>query len=185
MASSEFNSYPVESREEMDTLVKRNRETGWPDLPPKKRGFAHHYVLEYNHRESAEEVGYNASNGIKMLRDPLVAAYIEYLQELQLTSNIITKEFINTNYMKLFEMATGQVDIMMILPDGSQVERKKTMVGEATNILKEMSKSIEYEKGNNTKNAPVSISINFDNLTGSDEAPVMVIDANIIDQEDS
>ncbi|RKZ82591.1 MAG: hypothetical protein DRQ39_10555 [Gammaproteobacteria bacterium] len=174
--------YPVNTAEDLSLFVSDQKENGWEALTDQKKAFCHAYTMEYNHRESAVEVGFAANSGIRLLRDPLVAAYLAHLQDLQLTSNIITKEYINTNYMKLLEIATGQVEMPIMLATGEQVYGKKVMVGEATNILKEMSKSIEYAKDTGTKSAAVSVSINFGSLLG-DSGPPVVIDQNVIDTD--
>lgn len=156
----------VNSPEELHTYMERQRANGFSDLPPNRRAFAHEYILDYKHRAAAKTTGFSVDTGIKLLRDPLVAEYITHLQSLQLTTNLITKDFINAQYMHLYEMATGQVEQHCVLPDGEEYTAKKTELGTAHNILDKMSKSTEYAKETGEKNAPVSISIDFGGLRG-------------------
>lgn len=169
--------YPVSSPEEMAVLIQRNKQNGWEDLPAQKRAFAMKYIIDYKHRGAAVEVGYSADHGIQLLRDPIVAAYIATLQEIQHTSDIITKDFINANYLQLLEMAMGEVDINMVLPNGDEISAKKTSVSDATNILKELSKSTEYERDTGMKTAPVNIQIDFGAIMNG--APPVVIEGEI------
>ncbi len=175
--------YPVSSEEEMNVLVERQRASGWADLPTKHKAFAHEYLLNYKHREAAVAVGYSANTGSSLLRDPMVASYIEHLQTMQLTNNIITRDFINRQYMHLYDMAIGDEPQHCILPDGDEYMAKKTELGTAHNILDKMSKSIEYAKDAGTKSASVSVNIDMGSLFGDrnnsgDNMGSVIIDVN-------
>jgi len=181
MATTEFDSYPVTSKEELDIFIERNVISDWPDLDLKKKAFAIEYAFSYNHREAAKEVGFSAGQGIKLIRDPLVVSYIEHLQKQKITSNIITKDYINTQYIKLLEIAMGEVEVPMVDGQGNEFTGKKTLVGEAINIVKEMAKSIEYAKDTGAKTAPVDISINFHDMFGGTKTLPVTIDGDVID----
>lgn len=174
-----MNTLPQTQAEQMQALVERNRTTDWVDLPLQEKAFAHEYIIHYDHLAAAEAVGKPRSSGISLLRNPLLAAYIAHLQGLQLTSNIITKDFINTQYLQLLDQATGKEDVNIVLANGLEITARKTLVGEATNILKEMSKSTEYAKDTTQKTAPVSIVIN----TGSFyDDPAIVVEGEVVDK---
>jgi len=158
---------PISSPEELHTYVERQKANGFQDLPQNKRAFAHEYIIDYKHRRAATETGIPANKGIRLLREPLVAAYIEYLQTMQLTNNIITKDFINAQYLHLYDMATGLEPQCLVTADGDEYMARKTELGTAHNILDKISKSTEYAKETGNKNAPVSISIDFGNLFGN------------------
>lgn len=158
----------MSSPDELPLYIERQRESNWPDLPTKERAFAHEYIIEYRHRDAAKQSGFSPDNGARLLRKPLVAAYIAYLQEMQLTSNIITKDFINAQYLRLYDMATGLEEQQLVTADGDEYKAKKTELGTAVNIVKEMSKSTEYEKDTGNKTAAVQVNIDFGGLRGSD-----------------
>lgn len=161
------NNLPVSSQEELLTYVERQKQNGWEDLPSKKKAFAHELVANgYNHRLAAETTGFPKSRGIALLREPLISAYIEHLQTLQLTNNIITKDFINAQYLHLYEMATGLEPIHHVLPDGEEIMVRKTELGTAHNILDKMSKSTDYAKETGNKSAAVNVNIDFGGLFG-------------------
>lgn len=162
---TQWGNYPVSSQEEMNVLIKRNKENNWPDLDIQNRAFAIEYIQDYNHRRAATEVGIPAEKGIRVLRDPLVIGYIATLQEALQTSMIITKDFINVQYMSLLEMATGERESAVIV-EGIQMNAKVTNIPGAVAIVKEMSKAIEYAKETGEKKAPVTVNIDFGALQG-------------------
>jgi len=180
MGNSSLVAHPVSSAEEMDILLDRMKADGWATMNPVHRAFAHSYLDSYDHRGAAKEVGHAAAHGIKLLRDPIVAAYIAEMQNQSRLSTIISKDFINMNYLKLLDYAMGREEMPIVLASGDQITAKKVMVGEAKNILAEMAKSTEYEKDTGTKTAAVSISINMGSLLGDDAAGV-VIDGDIVE----
>lgn len=165
-----MSNYLISTEEDLHALVKRNIQTDFADLPAQKKAFAHEYIIHYDHLSAAEAVGRPRSSGISLLRDPLLSAYIAHLQNVKLTSSIITKDFINTQYLQLLDQATGKEDIAIVLANGETMMARKTLMGEAVNIIKEMSKSTEYAKDTSQKTAPVSITIN----TGSFHDEVVV-----------
>lgn len=164
---------PVDSTEELSNLIEREMKSGFASLSTQRKAFAHEYIVDYKHRRAAKETGFSANTGIRLVREPLIAAYVEHLQSLQLTNNIITKDFINAQYMVLYEMSIGEVEQHHVLPDGTPMLIKKTELGTAHNILDKMSKSIEYAKDTGNKTAAVSISIDIDGIRGADEAIVV------------
>ena len=91
-----------------DALVQR--ENDWPALHPQHRAFVEEYLLNgYKHREAAAVAGLKTARGIKLLRDPLVRAYISHTQDKILKSNIVTKDFIDAKLEDLYDMAVGDV----------------------------------------------------------------------------
>lgn len=154
--------------EEMEVLLARERNNGFESLTPNRRAFCHEYITNgYKHREAAKSVGIAAASGIRVLREPLVGAYISYLQSMQQTSAIITKDYINAQYMALYDMATGLEPQCLVTADGDEFMAKKTELGTAHNILKEMSKSTDYAQETGNKVAAVSVNIDFGNLRGN------------------
>lgn len=136
------------NKKESEALIKRNKAEDWPDLDPQRRAFALRYIIDYDHREAAEEVGLNKENALKYIREPLTSAYIAYLQEESNISDIITNDFIRTQFLNLIPMLSGQVDVPMIVgKDGRQVEAKKFHSNELISVLKELAKSTKFYEG--------------------------------------
>ncbi|MCK5609670.1 hypothetical protein KAR91_47795 [Candidatus Pacearchaeota archaeon] len=136
------------SKEESTALIERNKKEGWPDLPPQRRAFALRYIIDYDHRESAKEAGLNENYALKYIREPLTSAYISYLQEEANISNVITNDFIRTQFLNLIPMLSGQVEVPMIVgKDGDAVSAKKFHSNELISVLKELAKSTKFYEG--------------------------------------
>lgn len=171
--SSTSNTSPVSQNDveqELATLsvtlddVKAQEERGWPDIEPVHKAFAHEYVLNgYDHLSAAERVGIARSGGIRVRRKPLVSAYINWLQERKLKSDIITKDFVSARLEDLYDMAIGEIDIPLVTGAGESFYAKKFQGGLALQILQEQSKmnGITKPDENNGGNVTVNIDMGF------------------------
>ena len=182
MATAASDIYPVGDKDDLERFIEKNQTEDWPDLTAVKRAFAIEYVMNgYNHRDAAETLNVPKDRGIRLLRDPLVAAYVKTLQDDQRTNGLITRDFINAQYMTLYEMATGQ-KAHPFVAGGEILNEARVDMPSAISILKEMSKSTDYEKAPSTVKGGVSIHLNLGSLLGNDqvevsiEAPVDAID---------
>lgn len=162
-------------------LIDRNIESNFADLEPQKRAFALSYVIDYDHRRAAMEAGIKPNRGFSLLRDPLVSAFIKFLQDELQISNIITADFIKAQYLALIPKLAGQEDIPIILPDGEQIEGKKFYPGELTNVLKELAKSTKFYEDGSGQGGGVNITIDVGALTG-DQTSVAMIKGSTIEQ---
>ena len=125
-------------------LIKRNQANGWDDLTPVQKAFAYSFLITYDHRQAAVDAGQAASNGIKMLRDPLTAAFINSEQQHQATVGYITKEYIMVQYMNLMPMLMGEVAVPLGSDkEGNQIQARKFDAANMKGVLTEMSKFIE------------------------------------------
>ena len=152
---------------ETQELVRRNQEQGWPDLSEQKRAFALNYILDYNHRNAAQQVGLGAHVGLRTLRDPLVAAFVKHLQDEQATTNFITEDFIRAQYLALIPKLAGEEEVPIVLGDGREIDACKFFPGELTNVIKELAKSTKFYEDGSGQNAPVQVNIDMGALLGS------------------
>lgn len=142
----------IETPEDLQAKIERNRANGWADLSLQQKAFASEYTVSYDHISAAEKTGYEKPSGLRLLRHPLVIAYIEDLQELNKINGIITKDFINAQYLILLDMAMGREEIKICLANGERVSAKVTKISEAVSILKQLSSSINYAVPINANN---------------------------------
>ncbi len=162
----------TQDKESINALIERNRREDWPDLTPEKRAFALVYVVSYNHRDAASSAGLSPDSGIRLIRDPLVSAYIREIQDKDLVSNLITEDFVRTHMVNLLPKLLGQEEVPLVDKDGSQISVKKFHPTDAVNLLKELAKSTKfYEEGSGQGGNQVNVNIDLSRLLGQDYAP--------------
>lgn len=169
------------TKEDINVLVERNKSNSWESLSAIQKAIAIRYVENYNPKDVAEFLGISRDMVKRNLRDPLVSAYIAELQEKQLTSGIIKKDFINQHYLTLLDYAMGREEYLASMPNGTVEMTRKVSMPDAINILREMGKSIGYTADETIgKKAPVSVTIN---LSGVFPEQGVTIDGELLGQE--
>ncbi len=147
--------------------VERNRELGFPDLEEQKKAFAIKYVTNgYLHRQAAADSGFPLSRGIRLKREPLVAAYISDLMNKYLAESLVTKQTLDIYLDELEDIAMGRVDVPMITGNGDEIEARKFHPDLAMKVYSERSKLHGIVKDENNGSGVVNVQINMNSLTG-------------------
>jgi len=159
----------ITDKSQLALIIERNKGTGWPDLTAQRKAFAMHFLMDYDHRAAAVEVKFSEAMGAKLIREPLLSAYISELQNQDLISNIVTEDFVRTQWLNLIPILSGQVEVPLgVDADGDQLNGKKFMASELNNVLKELAKSTKfYEEGSG--DGSVNVQINVAALLGNTE----------------
>lgn len=153
-----------ESLYESSKSVESHRKSHWSELDAKRKAFAYKYIESYDHYAAAQAAGFSRSSGLSLLRDPLVVGFIDDLQRVMGERSIITRDFINVQWMKLLPKLMGEEEVMLgVDKDGMQQEGYKFHAGEAVRAVTELSKSTNFYAGG-TGQANVSININLEAL---------------------
>jgi|TARA_R100000789_G_scaffold100494_1_gene111056 hypothetical protein len=128
--------------------IEIHRQTGWEDLEPQKKNFAFEYIQSYDHMEAAEKCGLSRKQGLSLLRDPLISAFLgDLLEETRAKTNI-TEDFVATMWMSILPMLMGKEDVPMVSAQGQEFLAKKFFPSETIAALREISKSTKfYEDG--------------------------------------
>jgi len=160
-------------KEELDALIERNIGNGWEDIEPKRKAFALRYVVDYNHRQAAEDSGFSANSGLKLTREPLLSAFIGELQKQNHITNIITEDFIRTQWLGLIPLLMGEVEVPLgVDSEGDQLTGCKFHPSEMGNVLKEMAKTTKiYDEGSG-QTGNVNVQINVGDLIGHGEVEI-------------
>lgn len=159
---------------EMQEKIKRNTLNGWEDLEPKRKAFALRYVVDYNHRQAAEDAGFSANAGISLVREPLLSAFISEIQHQAQITNLITEDFVRTQWMNMIPLLMGDVQMPMgVDRDGDQVYGQKFYPAELNNVLKEMAKTTKiYDEGSG-QGGNVNVQINVAGLIGETDGVII------------
>lgn len=165
----------IQNKEELNVLIERNKAGNWPDLTAQRKAFAMHYIIDYDHRNAAKKAKFSTEFGKTLIREPLLSAYISSLQEQDLISNVVTEDFVRTQWLNLIPILSGQEKVALgVDSDGMQLEGRKFFAGELNSVLKELAKSTKfYEEGSGQGNM-VNVNIDMGALLGRTEK---VIDA--------
>ena len=112
-------SDPAENKQQL----QREVEEGFPSLDAPMRAFALEYLENgFQAHAAGKAVGVN---GNRAIRDPLVQAYIEALQERGFITRIVTADFIAAQYLNLYDMALGNKEVPIVTGQGEQISAKK------------------------------------------------------------
>lgn len=145
--------------EELKSWLEQNRQNGFLDLDDQKKAFVYKYMTHYSHREAATEVGFNAGQGFHILREPLVQAFMAYLQQKKENYTLIDSSFIEVQYLRLYGKLLGEEEVDMVDKNGTHFRGKKFHAAEAVSALRDMAKSTKFFKEGSGQGG---VNINFD-----------------------
>lgn len=168
------------TKEEWNKQVQHNKDNDWPDLDLQHRAFALHYVTHYDHRLAAQEAGLKKENGLKILRLPLVSAFVAHMQETTFRANIITEDFVRAQWLNLLPKLMGEEAVAQVTGTGEEFTAPRFYPGEATNLLKEMAKTTKIYESGSGQGGQVNVQINLAALLGNESD---VIDVTPSDDE--
>jgi len=160
--------------------VERQKQLGWSDLDPQLRAFAHEYIIDYNHRRAASETGYPMAKGIQLVRDPLVSAYVQHLQNQNLVSNIITEDFVRSQYLNIIPKLMGDEEVNIVTAMGQELSVKKFHSSELVSVLRELGKSTKFYENGSGQDAGVTINLNLGDVCSDN---VNIIDGEVVQIE--
>lgn len=145
-------------------LIEANKKAGWPDLEPWQKSFCAEYIECYSHRDAAKLAGKSPAQGVRILRDPLVSAYIAFLQEKITTRKIITREFIESEMLELNDIAMGRVETKLVDKDGIAYSAEVHNLPVARAVQTEMAKATKFYEDGSSQGGTVEIQLNLGGL---------------------
>jgi hypothetical protein len=154
--------------------IERNRQNGWPDLDERRKALAYNYVSNgYDHRSAASNCGFSANSGLRLIREPLLGAFIEHLQKETYQADIISRSLVESRLDQLWEIAVGDCPIPIVLANGEEIEAAKFHGELAMSVIKEQNKMKGFVKEDTNKSGNVLIQINTNAMTGEVEAELV------------
>ena len=151
------------------SLTSIGIERDWTNVPEQDKAFAVEYVTNgFKHLDAAQAVGLSRSSGLRKLRDPLIGAFIGYLQENANQAKLITQQFVEQQYIEVLPMLKGEIEVPIHdLKSGETTNAKKFHSAEVVSVLRDLGKSSGYiqpEFGPSA--ATVNVQINLADLAG-------------------
>ena len=153
------------------SLLERQLANGWADVEERDKAFSVEYLTNgFNHCNAAESVGLSRSSGMRKLRNPLVSAFISYLQEQNSSAKLITQQFVEAQYLEILPKLKGDEDVDMVdLKTGESFRARKFHSAEIVSVLRDLGKSSGYiapDVGVGGSGPTVNVQINLADLSG-------------------
>ena len=101
----------VYEKGQSESLIKFNQENNWPDLKPDVKVMAAEYAVCGVIKDAAKAAGISKVRASRLLRDPLVAAYVGMLTEEISERTLIRREFLELEAIDLYEKNKGEEEI--------------------------------------------------------------------------
>lgn len=96
-------------------------------LEPQERLFCYEYLTDYNHRRAASAVSRSPDSGVKLLRNPKIARFINLLGAELADESLITRDMVQYELLHGFlPRARGDMEVHALDRDGGQVSGKIT-----------------------------------------------------------
>lgn len=160
----------LEVQAEEQSLLERQIANGWKDLGEQDRAFAVEYLTNgFKHNNAAEAVGLARSSGLTKLRTPIVGAFIGFLQDQSSTAKLITRQFVEAQYLEILPMLKGEENVPIHdQKSGETVMAKKFHSAEIVSVLRDLGKGTGYIAPDNAGDggATVNVQINLSDLRG-------------------
>lgn len=150
-----------------ENVLEYNRSNDWVDVPAKAKVFAHEFSVVGNLTSACRAVGIGRERGARLLKDPLVSAYVAYLQETLVLDTLITRSFVELGLLDVYEKCMGEVDVPNVTKDGDVVMAPRFNAAGAMSALKEMKPLAGMNKEEGVDGHGVTVKIDLHGFTGS------------------
>lgn len=157
MSNSELSSF-VGS--DVAQSLESNKSNGWMDVRPQHKVLVHEYAIAGSLKDAAAKAGLTTGTASRVLRDPLVRGYLEHLQEHMREESILTRQFVELQYLEYLDQVNGDVEVPMVDRDGNPIMAKKFDSTGKLGALRDMAKFSGMEK--NVGSSAGGVTVNFD-----------------------
>jgi hypothetical protein len=147
--------------------LESNRSNNWPDIPERTKVFAYEYSIAGNFRAACKRVGIGREHGLRLLRDPLVDEFLADLRRDLAETTIITREFLELEYLTTLEQMNGDVDVANVTKDGDVVMAPRFNGTGKVAVLRDMAKFIGVAEADKSGHGGVNVQINMGDFTGN------------------
>jgi phage terminase small subunit len=151
-------------------IIARNRESDWPDLDSQRKAFAYFFLEDYNARNAAEKAGFNKNTGSKLLREPLLMAFVNDCQKTLGERSFVNRDFVTMKWLEMLPKVMGEEEIPIINnKDSYAFMAKQFDSAGAAKVLTELSKSTDFYANGSGSTASVTVNIDLGALGMSQE----------------
>ena len=147
---------------DLNAAIEYNRKNNWPDIPARTLVFLHEYSIVGDLSAASKKIGTNNATGYRILRDPLVRARLDDLQENLSNATVITRAFVELQYLETLEQVNGDVEVPNVTKDGDVVMAKRFSSSGKIQVLRDMSQfaGMKKEQGLDGHGVTINIDLN-------------------------
>lgn len=143
--------------DEQRSFLSEQRENGFQQLEQPKRLFALEFVATGSVAQSAEAAGITTATGHRWIKNPVVSAFVHYLNQQKEHYSLIDASFVESQYVSLLSKLLGEEEVAMVDKEGVQFMAKKFEGAAAVSCLRDLAKiSGHYKEDGSTINVQVT-----------------------------
>lgn len=152
--------------ESFKNIIAEQVELGWPDITDQQKVFVVKYLTEFNYYKAAQESGLDSGAALRLLRDPLINAYVKHLRQGLEARELLTREMAAQNWIELIPRLKGEIEVPVVTKSGEVVNVKKYFAAELLRAISELSKisGLTPIEAIETGKKSVSVTLNFGGL---------------------
>lgn len=164
--------------------LEEEKQADYPSLSNQKRLFAYLYLRDFDHRAAAEEAGFTPALGVKLLREPLLASFINDLKEEHFARIEIDADMVRSIWLQTIPILAGRAPAKRMLKDGTVLEVENFDGPALVAALRELGKMTDvYANGSGDGNTNVVINLGDLGLT-PEQAKSVTIEGEFTSNED-
>lgn len=163
-------------KSDISAALEYNRQNNWPDVSDKAKVFVHEYSICGDMKAARRRVGVSMAVGSRLLRDPLVRGYLDDLLEDCRKDSVITREFVELQWLETLEQVNGDTEVAGVTRDGEEYMARVYNANGKISVLKEMGRVIGMTETKAVGGVSVNIDLSSFTGRGEEEETGVVID---------
>lgn len=166
--------------ENVSDVIEANKLNGWQDVEAKTKIFLRHFGVSGHIGDACSAANLSRSKASQLMRDPINNAYMQHVQEQLVDTTVITRQFLELEYLRTLEQLNGDEAVPLITSDGPLVAEKFDGPAKVT-LLRDMGRMVGMDKS--IEGGPGGVQINIDlsaftGRKGDEEAAGVVIEGD-------
>lgn len=169
--------------ESFKKTMEEQVKLGWPDVEEQYKAFVSKYLIDFNYHSAAIAVGIDPKSAIKILRDPLVNAYVKWMRQGLEARDLMTRELVVHKWLETLPELRGDVAVPFVTKMGENVMVRKYHASEYVRALVELSRitNLTPQESLAGKQPKIEVTLNFQGLAAPAQTPI--IDAEVVKNE--
>jgi phage terminase small subunit len=166
------------------THLEAEKQADYPSLSSQRKLFAYYYLSDFDHRAAAQQAGFSPDIGVRLLREPLLASFIESLKQEHFARIGIDADMVKTIWLETIPVLAGKAKAKRLMKDGVVLDAENFDGPSLVSALRELGKMTDVY-ANGSGNGETHVTINLGDLGLSQEqASQVTIEGEFTSGED-